>query len=117
MVPAGGPLSGYYGASPVGRAVDLNRPISMVRTIMTDHKFKVGQVVRVADIFEKGGPQAYSVTRLLPAEKEGPQYRLKAANALRNASFWRRSYAAETRPKPSNEARIRGLRRFGPART
>ena len=46
---------------------------------MTEHKFKVGQVVRVADIYEKGGPQAYSVTRLLPAEKEGPQYRLKAA--------------------------------------
>ena len=47
---------------------------------MNEHKFKVGQVVRVSDIVEKGAPQSYSVTRLLPAEKEGPQYRLKASD-------------------------------------
>jgi hypothetical protein len=48
--------------------------------MMPQHKFKVGQIVRLSTglLGEDGLKKNYSVTRLLPAEREGPQYRLKS---------------------------------------
>jgi hypothetical protein len=46
---------------------------------MIEHKFKVGQVVRMRrGLNEAARSDAYKVTRLLPSSDAGNQYRLQA---------------------------------------
>jgi hypothetical protein len=45
---------------------------------LSDHKFKIGQLVDYHSRERASG--VYQVTQLLPAEKEGSQYRIKNAN-------------------------------------
>jgi hypothetical protein len=43
---------------------------------LSDHKFKVGQLVHAR--FPNGAGDVYQITQLLPPTSEGPQYRMKS---------------------------------------
>jgi hypothetical protein len=43
---------------------------------LSDHKFKVGQLVYAR--FPAGPGGVYEITQLLPSTSEGPQYRIKS---------------------------------------
>jgi hypothetical protein len=43
---------------------------------LSDHKFKVGQIVYAR--FHDGSGGVYQITQLLPPTSEGPQYRMKS---------------------------------------
>ena len=47
---------------------------------MSDHKFKVGQLVRYTSYRSGGASDVYKITQLLPPVDDEPQYRIKSEN-------------------------------------
>jgi hypothetical protein len=47
---------------------------------LSDHKFKVGELVSYTSYGPRGGRGVHRITQLLPPEGDEPQYRIKSEN-------------------------------------